>query len=108
MERLCDGNPFDWSKQVLTKLDWAVPIIQGFLLRVWKRRLTQSFVKYLNHSVVKDTRSYSVGVVFDTKDGYRWTPDGADRYRIWWMSRWVKGRRDIDPGRDALTRGANS
>ena len=91
MECLCNGNTFGWSQQVLMKLDWAIPIIQGFLLRVWKRRLTQSFVKYLKHSVLKDSRPHPKGVIFDSSHKYQWSSDGADRYRIWWTSRWVKG-----------------
>ena len=108
MEHLCDGNPFGWGSEVMSKLNFAIQILQGFLLRVWKRRLTRSFVSYLKRDVVKDMKVYPLPVTVDCDWKYHWTQDGAQRYRIWWMSRWVKGWRDINPGRDALTRGANS
>ena len=109
LERMCDGNKFGWSKNTIERLPETLPIFQSFLLRIWKRRLTKSFTTYLNNEVMKVPKHKNSNWVLKSTDGFwRWDTGGQDRYRNWWMSRWVKGRRDIDAGRDALTRGANS
>ena len=79
MERLLDGNPHEWNSDVCNQLNTIVPIIQGFLLRVWKRRLTRSFNKYLRVEILHEESSQVGGKdtsVLPSSSGYRGSSDG--------------------------------
>ena len=49
-----------------------------------------------------------IGVIETSSGTWKWDTDHQNRYRNWWMARWVKGRKDIHARRDVITRAANS
>ena len=47
-------------------------------------------------------------LIEDSPGVWKWDKDMYNRYQNWWMTRWVKARKDIHAGRDAITRATNS
>ena len=110
-ERYLQGTK--WKEEDLEKVEKALDVMRGFLLRVWRRRVLRSFSCWMRNKGTtqfkEEGENRSIGITPGPKVSHKWREEGGRQiYGEWRSKYWNKHGLDLESAADSIRRASEA